>query len=175
MSLGQMLAAELKHEAIATRKMLERVPADSFEWHPHDKSMSLGRLASHVAEVPLYGGAILTQDEFDIAAVDYKPSTLSNGNELAETFDKAVAGTAELLNNISDEDLMKTWRFRKGEQVFFELPRAAVIRTMVLSHLIHHRGQLSVYLRLNDVPLPSVYGPTADEPLDFLADAANKS
>lgn len=165
MTLGQTLAAELKHEAVSTRKMLERVPEDKFDWQPHEKSMKLGRLASHVAEISHWVNAALTQDELDFATSDYKPETANSARDLVEIFDKTVGEAAGLLENVSDRDIMRKWRLRNGEKVFFELPKIAVIRSMVLNHLIHHRGQLSVYLRLNDVPLPSVYGPTADEPM----------
>lgn len=162
MNLGQILAQELQYEAQSTRKMLERVP-DRFAWQPHDKSMPLGRLATHVAELPQWTRSIVTQDELDFAKSDYKPVTLGSAAELVETFDKSIADSIELLQNASDADLMRSWQLRNGEKILFEMPKAAVLRSMVLSHLIHHRGQLSVYLRLNDVPLPSVYGPTADE------------
>lgn len=162
MNLGQILAQELQHEAQSTRKMLERVP-DKFAWQPHEKSMPLGRLATHVAEIPQWTRAIVTQDELDFAKSDYKPETLNNATELVALFDKIVADSVGLLQNASDADLMRSWQLRNGEKVLLEMPKAAVVRSMVFNHLIHHRGQLSVYLRLNDVPLPSVYGPTADE------------
>ncbi|HEX8736900.1 MAG TPA: DinB family protein [Pyrinomonadaceae bacterium] len=162
MNLGQILAQELQYESQSTRKMLERVP-DRFEWQPHDKSMTLGRLATHVAEIPQWTRAITTQDELDFAKSDYQPSTLGGAPELVEAFDKAVTDSIELLQNASDADLMRSWQLRNGEKIIMEMPKAMVVRSMVLNHLIHHRGQLSVYLRLNDVALPSVYGPTADE------------
>ncbi|HLL99937.1 MAG TPA: DinB family protein [Pyrinomonadaceae bacterium] len=162
MNLGQVLAQELQYESQSTRKMLERVP-DRFAWQPHEKSMPLGRLATHVAEIPQWTRAITTQDELDFAESDYKPATLAGAAELVEAFDKAVADSIELLLNASDADLMRGWQLRNGEKIIMEMPKAMVVRSMVLNHLIHHRGQLSVYLRLNDVPLPSVYGPTADE------------
>lgn len=162
MNLGQILAQELQYEAQSTRKMLERVP-DKFDWQPHEKSMKLGRLATHVAEIPQWTRAAVTADELDFAKSDYKPATLGSAAELVEAFDKAVSDSVELLQSVSDADLMRNWQLRNGEKILMEMPKVAVIRSMVLNHLIHHRGQLSVYLRLNDVPLPSVYGPTADE------------
>lgn len=162
MNLGQVLAQELQYESQSTRKMLERVP-DNFQWQPHDKSMTLGRLATHVAEIPQWTRAITTQDELDFAKSDYKPVTLASAAEMVEAFDKAVTDSIELLQNAADADLLRNWQLRNGEKVLMDMPKAVVIRSMVLNHLIHHRGQLSVYLRLNDVPLPSVYGPTADE------------
>ena len=163
MKSGNMLDAELSYEAISTRKMLERVSFDVFAWKPHDKSTELGNLAHHLARLPSFVKPILTTDEFDLAASGYQPPALNSTTELVEAFDTAMAEAVELLNDVSDEDLTKTWRLRNGEKTIFEMPRAGVIRTLVLSHLIHHRGQFSVYLRLRDVPVPSIYGPSADE------------
>lgn len=157
-----MLAAELEREAVSTGKMLARVP-DDFAWTPHEKSMNLGTLATHVALLPTLVKPALTEDGFDLAANRDKTPTLASGAELAAAFQSGVSEAVALLNAASDEDLAKIWRLSNGEKVIFDLPRIAVIRTMVLSHLLHHRGQLSVYLRLKDVPLPSVYGPSADE------------
>ncbi|HEX8136296.1 MAG TPA: DinB family protein [Pyrinomonadaceae bacterium] len=165
MSLSQPIIAELQQEAKTTRKLLERVPEEAFSWKPHEKSMSLGRLAGHVAELHTMFRFILTEDELDFAAGKYQPFAPSNVSELLESFDRNVAEAVELLKAQTDESLLKPWRMRSGEQVFFELPRVAVIRSMALNHIFHHRGQLSVYLRLRDVPLPSIYGPTADEPM----------
>lgn len=163
MSQGQILAAELKREAIATRKMLERVPENSFAWKPHEKSMSLGELASHVADVPGWIPPTVNQEELDFANTDFKPARLNTPRELVEHFDQSLNAALDALQTVSDENLEKIWRLRRGEQILLEMPRASVVRAMVLSHLIHHRGQLSVYLRLKDVPVPSIYGPSADE------------
>ena len=162
MSIGQIYAAELEREAVATKKMLERVP-DDFAWTPHEKSMTLGSLATHVALLPSLVKSTITKSEHDFAADPHSPPTFANGAALAEAFSQHVGEALQLLNEVSDEDLSKNWRLRNGEHVIFDLPRIAVLRTMVMSHLIHHRGQLSVYLRLKNVPLPSVYGPSADE------------
>lgn len=163
MGLSEPLAEELRREAATTRKMLERVPEDKMSWRPHEKSMTLGRLAGHLAELPSLVASVVTRDEVDFAADNYQPFEASNTAELLEKFDRNVAGAAEALKGQEDEHLLKPWRLKRNGQVLFELPRAAVLRTMGLNHVIHHRGQLSVYLRLLDVPLPSVYGPTADE------------
>ena len=163
MSLSEPIAAELRREAATTRRMLERVPEDELAWRPHEKSMTLGRLAGHIAELPNLVVAALTQDEVDFAAGKFQPFAASNVPELLEKFDENIAAAARALEGQPDEHLLKTWRLRRGEQVIFELPRVAVLRSMGLNHIIHHRGQLSVYLRLLDIPLPSVYGPTADE------------
>jgi uncharacterized damage-inducible protein DinB len=163
MSLSEPIAAELQREAATTRRMLERVPEGKLAWRPHEKSMTLGRLAGHIAELPSLVASVVTRDEVDFAEGNFQPFTASNSAELLERFDKNIAAAVEALKGQPDEHLLKTWRLRNGEQVFFELPRVAVLRSMGLNHVIHHRGQLSVYLRLLDVPLPSVYGPTADE------------
>lgn len=161
--MSEALAAELQHEAISTRKMLKRVPEDAFDWKPHEKSMELGRLAGHIAELPSMAVSILTLDELDFAG--YKPYIPASAAELVERFDKHIGDAVGLLNEQADEQLFKPWRMLSGGKVFFEMPRVAFLRSMMMSHMIHHRGQLSVYLRLRDVPLPSVYGPTADEPM----------
>jgi uncharacterized damage-inducible protein DinB len=164
MNLTELILAELRQEAATTRKMLERVPDESFAWQPHEKSMTLGRLAAHVAG--LHGTWLktsLTQDEFDLA--DSLPLKAESVSDILAAFDQNVSDAIEILQTQSDERLFTTWRLKRGGQVLFELPRWAVLRSMVINHIIHHRGQLSVYLRLLNVPLPSVYGPTADEPL----------
>ena len=161
MNLGQLLAAELEREAVSTRKMLERVP-DDFDWSPHEKSTTLGNLARHVALLPTFVKAIVTGDRMDLAA-HAAPPTFTNGAELAAAFDENVSEAVAHLNEVSDEELKKNWRLMSGEHVIFDAARIGVIRTLVLSHLLHHRGQLSVYLRLKDVPVPSIYGPSADE------------
>lgn len=161
MNLGQMLAAELEREAISTRKMLERIPAD-FDWTPHEKSTTLGNLATHVALLPTFVKAALTTDGLDLAAAP-APPTFTNGAELAAAFDENVREAVQYLGKVSDDDLKKNWRLTSGERVIFDTARIGVVRTLVLSHLLHHRGQLSVYLRLKDVPVPSIYGPSADE------------
>ena len=164
MSLSEPIAEELRREAATTRRMLERVPEEKLAWSPHEKSMTLGRLAGHIAELPSLVAATLTQDEVDFAAGNYQPFVASNVSELLEKFDRNVAQAAELLQaQADDEHMLKTWRLKRNGQVLFEMPRVAVLRSMGLNHIIHHRGQLSVYLRLLEVPLPSVYGPTADE------------
>jgi uncharacterized damage-inducible protein DinB len=157
-------AVELQREAATARKLLERVPEDSLSWKPHEKSMTLGRLAGHIAELPSLIVPAVTQDELDFAAGAYVPFAPSSVGELVEKLDKTVAAAVEVLNKpIDEESLSKPWRLRNGEQVFFEAPRLAAIRSLAINHFIHHRGQLSVYLRLLDVPIPSIYGPTADE------------
>lgn len=163
MMLSEPLAAELQHEAATTRRMLERAPEGSLAWRPHEKSRTLGEIASHIANLPGLFITTLDRDEFD--RDDYKAAPTDNLKDILDAFDKNVANALPVLKTLSDEKMLASWRYRYGEQVIFEMPRFVVVRTTALNHLIHHRGQLSVYLRLLNVPLPSVYGPTADEPL----------
>ncbi len=163
MSICESLAAELRQEARTTRRILERVPEGSFDWKPHEKSMSLGRLAGHVAELPSLIVPALTQDELNFAAGGFQPFIPSSTAELLEKFDHNVNAAAELLGGQSDERMNEQWRLGSGEQTFFAGPRAAAVRVLALNHVVHHRGQLSVYLRLLGVPVPSIYGPSADE------------
>jgi len=163
MSMCEPLAAELRQEAATTRRLLERVPEDKFGWKPHEKSMALGRLAGHIAELPSIVAPALTQDELDFATGNYQPFIPSSVAELLEKFDSNVAAAVELLQNQPDERMNEKWRLRSGDTIIFDSPHAGVVRTKALNHVVHHRGQLSVYLRLLDVPLPSIYGPSADE------------
>jgi len=164
MNLTEPIIAELQQEAKTTRRMLERVPQDSVAWQPHEKSTRLGRLAAHIASLPLFVTKALSQDELDAQDLKASMPAEDNVSAILEAFDKEVASALELLKAQTGERLLESWRFKDGEKVIFEMPRLAVIRFVGLNHLIHHRGQLSVYLRLLNVPLPSVYGPTADEP-----------
>lgn len=162
-TLGQVIAAELKSEATATRKMLERFPAGKADWSPHEKSMTIGKLANHISDVTGWIDIIVNQEELDFATSDYEVPENDTGAKLAEHFDTQIEKSLDVLQNVSDEDLLKTWSLRNGDEIIMEMPRIAFLRGMVMSHLIHHRGQYSVYLRLKDVPLPSIYGPSADE------------
>lgn len=163
MTLGSKLAAELKYESISTRKMLERIPPDVFAWKPHEKSTEIGHLAHHIARLPSFVKPIMTSNEFDMASSGQPPPDLHSVEELVNSFDTSLAEAIEHLNNASMEDLTPTWKLKSGDHTLFEMPRIGVVRSLVLSHLIHHRGQLSVYLRLRDIPVPSIYGPSADE------------
>lgn len=163
MSIGQSLAAELQYEAQGTRRVLERVPLENREWAPHDKSMSLVRLASHLAEIPGWADTIIKQEQFEMDTGSYVPSEAGSRQELLEMFDEGVKKAIELLSQTDDDRMMGVWRmFADGKKVV-EMPRAMVVRGFMLSHLIHHRGQLTVYLRMQDVSLPAIYGPSADE------------
>ena len=166
MSLIEMMTAELEQEAATTRRLLERVPQESLDWKPHEKSMTLGQLAAHVANLhDTWLVSTLTGDEFDLA--DSRPLRAGSVAEILEAFDRSMARALEVLRTESDERLFAPWRLKRGGQVIFEMPRWAVMRSMVSNHIIHHRGQLSVYLRLRNVPLPPMYGPTADEAPSF--------
>ncbi|MBP1620901.1 MAG: DinB [Acidobacteria bacterium] len=162
MKIAEPLVAEFQLEARTTRRMLERLPADRLTWRPHPKSMTLGRLALHLAELPGWGGSILSQDELVIDG-GYAPREPASVAEVLETFDRKVTEFAELLGAQDNARMLAPWRMKAGGRVVLEAPRAAMVRSAVLSHVVHHRGQLSVYLRLLDVALPAVYGPTADE------------
>jgi uncharacterized damage-inducible protein DinB len=164
MNLNESLAAELQYEAATTRRMLERVPEAALAWRPHEKSRTLGETAAHIAHLPGIFITPIDRDGFD--RNDYQPALETSTVEgILQTFDQNISDGLEALKTQTGERMLGAWRYTYGERVIFELPRVAVVRAMALNHLIHHRGQLSVYLRLLDVPLPSVYGPTADEPL----------
>lgn len=161
--LASAFLAELDNEAKVTRSVLERVPGDKFLWQPHEKSMSMGRLAAHVSEMFGWTKETLKSDVLDFATMDYTPFEPKNTEELLAFFDDHIAKAKAILAETSDETFMTDWTMRNGETVYFTMPKVAVMRTFVMNHIIHHRGQLSVYLRLNDIPVPSIYGPSADE------------
>jgi uncharacterized damage-inducible protein DinB len=163
MTINQALINELQLEAASTRKMLEQVPADKFDWKPHEKSMTLRRLAVHVAELANWPEVIVNQDELDLANMDYKPTPVTTTQELLDIHEKAVEKSVGILKEASDAKLMEMWTLRKGDQVMFQLPKVAVLRGMCYNHTYHHRGQLSVFLRLLDVKVPGMYGPSADD------------
>jgi uncharacterized damage-inducible protein DinB len=165
MNLIDPILAELTHESATTRRLLERLPQDRLGWQPHPKSMTLGRLATHIAEIPGWVGSIVEKDEFDIGASGYVPPTLGSAAEIMAMFDKSVATATEALKRQSNDRLLAKWQLKKNGKLVVEMPRVGMIRSFLMNHLIHHRGQLSVYLRLQNVPLPSIYGPTADEPM----------
>ncbi|NNE65641.1 MAG: damage-inducible protein DinB [Pyrinomonadaceae bacterium] len=161
--MSHALIAELQHEAQVTRTVLERIPTEKFDYTPHEKSMTFGRLASHVAEMGLWYESTLTSEELDFTTTDYEAFNAATSEELLEAFDTNIELAAGLLANASDEDLMVNWTMKNGDEVIFSMPRIQVVRAMLMNHLYHHRGQLSVYLRLNDIPVPQIYGPSADE------------
>jgi uncharacterized damage-inducible protein DinB len=165
MSLIQSLLPEFDHEMAATRRLLEVVPEADAAWRPHPKSYSLGELAAHITLLPLWGQKTLELTELDLgspANAKIARVSFTTTADLVSQFDRNVKDARAALAGSSDSDLAVTWTLRNGPATVFSLPRAAVMRSFVLSHIIHHRGQLTVYLRLRDVPLPSTYGPTAD-------------
>lgn len=165
MAIKDALLPEFDHEMGTTRRLLDRAPEQAFAWKPHDKSMTLGGLSSHLANIPTWCGAILGAPVMDLATIpeDARPKPATSHAALLALFDKNVAAAREKLAGATDPEMLAPWTLKQGDHEIFTLPRVAALRSFVMNHLIHHRGQLSVYLRLNNVPLPSIYGPTADE------------
>lgn len=163
MRIADPYVEELTTEASTTRRVLERVPEAHLNWRPHSKSMSLGQLAWHVATLPRQLTEFVTGDELDFGAAAAGPPTVGSQQELLEAFTSSIEQARSYLANLSDERATGTWRLMAGGRQLFAAPRAAVLRSFLFNHWYHHRGQLLVYLRLLDVPVPSVYGPTADE------------
>jgi uncharacterized damage-inducible protein DinB len=161
MAFADTFLPEFDHEMKTTRSLLERVPFDNAAWKPHQKSTGLGDLASHLANLAGFGDMIVNNDERNFGD-GRRPPVFENTQDLLAAFDANVAKSRTALQNLSDDKLGTPWTLRAGEHVILQMPRAAVLRSLLMNHIIHHRGQLSVYLRLNDVPLPSIYGPTAD-------------
>ena len=162
MTFLEFFSQQLEEEAVTTRKMLSRVPTDKLSWKPHDKSMDINRLATHIAELPTWIPMTLNTDELDFAASDYKPHRVASTDELVQYFEECLVKGREALKNGNEKDLDKPWTLRNGEQVYSTDPKRDVIR-MSLSQIIHHRAQLGVFLRLLNVPIPGSYGPSADE------------
>lgn len=162
MATRDTLLAEYDHEMGTTRRLLERVPDDRLAWQPHDKSMTLGGLATHLGNIPNWGGLILNSDAFDLAGAPPPVLARTSRAEILQFFDASTAATRAAMDK-TDAEYLAPWVLRRGGQEMFSMPRVAAFRTFVINHIIHHRGQLSVYLRLNDVPVPAIYGPSADE------------
>ena len=165
MAISDALLPEFDNEMANTRKTLERVPDEKFSWKPHEKSSAMGNLAGHLANLPSWAGLAIRQDSLDLAPGGVPVSTppLNSQAEVLETFDKNVAGARAAIAGASDEQLFQSWTLMANGKTIMSLPRVAVLRSFVMNHLIHHRAQLGVYLRLNDIPVPSIYGPSADE------------
>ncbi len=173
MSIAQSLLPEFDQEMATTRRILERVPEDKLDYRPDPKSMTLGRLAGHVAEMPGWGSVTVNTPALDFASGDYKPSEMTSREQILAAFDKTVAESRAAIAGASDQALMENWALKNNGQVLFEMPRIAVLRSMVMNHTIHHRGQLSVYLRLTGAKVPSLYGPSADEQMPEANAASN--
>jgi uncharacterized damage-inducible protein DinB len=163
MKISDALLSEFDHEMANTRRTLDRVPEDKLAWKPHEKSMTLGRLAGHVAELPGFATTILHTESLNLSAGEYKPLVPTSRQQLLEAFDQKVADARAAIAGASDEQFFQPWWLEYQGRTLFKLPRVAAVRAMMLSHIIHHRAQLGVYLRLNDVPVPAIYGPSADE------------
>jgi len=163
MAIKDAFIAELKYESSLTKKMLERVPLDKKEWKPHEKSMTLGRLATHIAQTPHWVSDIIRIDDFDFASHPFRSDTAASQDELIRIFNDTLNAALNDLSGMSDGDFNKRWVVRRGEQVMYDTPKKVAIRGWTFSHMIHHRGQLSVYLRLLDIAVPGMYGPSADE------------
>ncbi len=166
MSISQSFLLEIDQEMAKTRTSLERVPKDRADFAPHEKSMTLGKLAMHLAEMVGWGADTLTSTEFDVSPPDgpaYQSPTFTTREELLAIFDANLERLRSGVAKLEDDAWAEIWTLKGGDQVYFSMPRGAVMRVMILNHLIHHRAQLGVYLRLLGVPVPAIYGPTADE------------
>ena len=172
MSISETLLPEFDQEMASTRKLLERVPDGKLAWKPHEKSMSMGRLAGHVAELPGWAIQTVRVEVLDLTPEGAPPMqaySARSAAELLETFDKNVVEARAAIAGATDEHLHKMWSLKFRGQIVLTMPRSAVLRNVVMNHLIHHRAQLGVYLRLNDVAIPGMYGPSADEGRMFAA------
>jgi len=163
MAMKDALLAEYDHEMALARKVIDRVNGEKLGWTPHEKSMTLGRLATHLAEIPHWGQTILNDPEFDMVEGSYTPRVATTVAEILAIFDAETAKTRDILASKSDAELLSTWAFKQNGKEMFSMPRIAAFRGWVMNHAIHHRGQLSVYLRQTGSKVPSIYGPSADE------------
>jgi uncharacterized damage-inducible protein DinB len=166
MAISQGFISEFEHEAATTRKCLERVPADKLTWKPHEKSMELGQLAGHIADMTGWATVTMTQDVFDMnppGGPTWQSPKVSNIPELLAYYDKGVEEAKAAMAAAGDDKWMANWSLANGGKTLMTMPRVAVMRSFVMNHIVHHRGQLSVYLRQLGVPVPSIYGPSADE------------
>ena len=162
MAMKDGLLAEFDHEMGTTRKLLERLGSANLAWKPHERSMSLGGLATHLSTIPQWGGTILNEPSFDLASAGPNVREKTSHADILAAFDASTKQTRAWLDK-SDAELASPWTLKRGGQEVFTMPRAAAFRSFVLYHIVHHRGQLSVYLRLNGIPVPAIYGPSADE------------
>ena len=154
---------EIQHEGSQTKRMLAKIPLDNFSWKPHEKSREIGALAIHVAQIPSWTSRILAASDFDMLVFKREIPEIKSPDDLIRISDSNIQKAIEDLEKANDDELMAKWSFRRGDQVIFALPRIGAIRNMSMNHLIHHRGQLSVYLRLLNIPVPGMYGASADE------------
>lgn len=162
MNLIPIFLKEMEQEAQTTRKMLQRVPTDKFQWRPHPKSMMMQQLATHIAELPTWVTMVLNTSELDFAKNEYKPAVINNTEELLEYFEKNLKEGKQSLEKATEEALLPDWTLRNGDQIYSVDKKYEVIR-MAYCQIVHHRAQLGVFLRLLDIPIPGSYGPSADE------------
>ena len=163
MSVCDELLMEFREELKTTRRVLDRVPGDKLNWKPHEKSMCLGALALHIAGIPGAIAGMVAGESFDLLKADFTPRVPKSTDEICAALDQSAIQAENAFKSATEETAYAQWRLMKGDTVMMALPRVVAWRTLLLNHWYHHRGQLSVYLRLLDVPVPSVYGPTADE------------
>jgi uncharacterized damage-inducible protein DinB len=165
MAIKDALLPEFDHEMGSTRRVLERVPAADLKWTPHEKSFNMGKLAWHISNLPNWTHATLDASVFDLASIgdDARPKEPSSVEEVLKAFDESVKKARDKIAEQTDSAFLSPWTLKQGGQEMFTMPKIAVVRSFVMNHIIHHRGQLTVYLRLRNVPLPALYGPSADE------------
>lgn len=167
MAISESILPEFDHEMGTTRKVLANLDDGKLGWKPHDKSMSMGDLATHLINIPGWAGITLNADSFDVnppGGEAYREPAITSKAQALELFDKKVAEARAAIAGASDEVMMQPWSLLSGGETIFTMPKVVVLRSFVLNHNVHHRGQMSVYLRLNDIPVPSIYGPSADDP-----------
>ena len=166
MAINQAFLGEFDYEMASARKSIERVPDDKFDWKPHSKSMTMGELAGHIAMIPSWAKMTLETPQFDVNPPGGQPvqqPQLKTRAEVLAFFDQGVPAARAAIAAASDETMMQPWTLLSGGKTVFSMPRVAVLRSMIMNHMIHHRAQLGVYLRMNDIPVPAIYGPSADE------------
>jgi uncharacterized damage-inducible protein DinB len=163
MNIVTALTNEYTHECASTRKLLAAVPFDNPNWKPHEKSMSISELAFHIADMPNWVSATIERDELDFAKEPYNPKAATNTEELLKIHDDATAAALKSIGGATNEKFFENWTMRNGDQVYFTMPKIACLRSFAFNHIYHHRGQLTVYLRLLNIPIPGMYGPTADD------------
>lgn len=161
--IANALCSEYQREAATTRTTLERIPEERFDWKPHERSWSFRQLGSHIANLSMWMIGVLEEDEIDVADSNVEPYEATSVADLVDYHRRFIAEGLTKLKEQTDESLAAAWTLRSGDHVIVEMPRAVALRSFIFNHLVHHRGQLTVYLRLCDVPVPSIYGPSADE------------
>ena len=164
MTISEALLSEFDHEMANTRRTLERVPADKADYKPHEKSMPMGKLAAHLAQLTGFGLTVLTTPQLDFSAGSYKPLPFESSEQLVKVLDEDAAKVREALAETPDDAWQQNWKLLFEGKTIFEGTRFVAYRAMFLNHTVHHRAQLGVYLRLNGIPVPGIYGPSADEP-----------